>query len=201
MQRTFARAGIPLALSQGMRPKPRLALGLPLPVGASALSELAVVEVCEPAMETGAALAALCAAAPEGLLVQSVSVSAERPRPHAVSAAYECLLDADSETMSLALAWFAEQDHVQWRRVTPKGERSLDLKEYVEDAWSAAEGGSTRLGFTVRHRQGGAARPQEFVDVVVQRAGVERVMRRLVRTRVTYRGLSPANGGLEMGER
>ncbi len=55
MQRTFARAGIELALSQGMRPKPRLSLPLPLPTGAAALDELAVVEVAE---ETSAARSA-----------------------------------------------------------------------------------------------------------------------------------------------
>jgi len=33
------RAGIPIALSQGMRPKPRLSLPLPLPVGAAGADE------------------------------------------------------------------------------------------------------------------------------------------------------------------
>ena len=47
VQRTFARAGVPIALSQGMRPKPRLSLPLPLPVGAAGEHELAVVEVPE----------------------------------------------------------------------------------------------------------------------------------------------------------
>ena len=47
VQRTFARAGVPIALSHGMRPKPRLSLPLPLPVGAAGDEELAVVEVPE----------------------------------------------------------------------------------------------------------------------------------------------------------
>ena len=46
-RRTFARAGVDLCLSQGMRPKPRLALGLPLPVGAAAVEELLVAEVTD----------------------------------------------------------------------------------------------------------------------------------------------------------
>jgi radical SAM-linked protein len=45
VQRTFARAGVPIALSQGMRPKPRISLPLPLPVGAAGADELATVEV------------------------------------------------------------------------------------------------------------------------------------------------------------
>ena len=47
IQRTFARAGVPIALSQGMRPKPRLSLPLPLPVGAAGADELAVIEVTD----------------------------------------------------------------------------------------------------------------------------------------------------------
>jgi len=45
MQRVFARAGVPIALSEGMRPKPRISLPLPLPVGAAGRAELVVVEV------------------------------------------------------------------------------------------------------------------------------------------------------------
>ena len=45
LQRTFARAGVVLALSEGFRPKPRFSLPLPLPVGAAGLDELCVVEV------------------------------------------------------------------------------------------------------------------------------------------------------------
>ena len=45
VQRTFARAGVPIALSEGRRPKPRISLPLPLPVGAAGASELAVIEV------------------------------------------------------------------------------------------------------------------------------------------------------------
>ena len=51
VQRTFARAGIEFALTQGMRPKPRLSLPLALPTGAAALDELAVVEVAEDTRE------------------------------------------------------------------------------------------------------------------------------------------------------
>ena len=47
VQRTFARAGIEFALTQCMRPKPRLSLPLALPTGAAALDELAVAEVAE----------------------------------------------------------------------------------------------------------------------------------------------------------
>ena len=64
VQRTFARAGVPIALSQGMRPKPRLLAPLPLPVGAAGASELAVVEVPEDTAVGTTTLGALREASP-----------------------------------------------------------------------------------------------------------------------------------------
>ena len=106
VQRTFARAGIELALSQGMRPKPRLSLPLPLPTGAAALDELAVVEVAE---ETQAAvlperLRALRGAAAEGFVFERLTLAEERPRPQAAAAAYECRLRAPCAAVDAALA-------------------------------------------------------------------------------------------------
>jgi radical SAM-linked protein len=188
LQRTFARAGIELALSEGMRPKPRLSLGLPLPVGAAAANELAVVEVAGEYTDTDAALRALRA-------------TEVRARVLASAASYECTLAAEATAVGAALGRFAEAPQAIVERVSPKGSRHLDLKEFIEDPWCGANGDTTRLGFTVRHRQDGAARPQEFVDLVAGYVGVEAVMRALYRASVTYTGL-PAQGraGQSIGE-
>jgi radical SAM-linked protein len=201
LQRTFARAGIELALSEGMRPKPRLSLGLPLPVGAAAANELAVVEVAGEYTDTDAALRALRAAAPRGIEPTSVTATEVRARVLASAASYECTLAAEATAVGAALGRFAEAPQAIVERVSPKGSRHLDLKEFIEDPWCGANGDTTRLGFTVRHRQDGAARPQEFVDLVAGYVGVEAVMRALYRASVTYTGL-PAQGraGQSIGE-
>jgi radical SAM-linked protein len=193
LQRTFARAGIALALSEGMRPKPRLSLGLPLPVGAAASDELAVVEVVGECADISAALRALRAAAARGIEPHSIAVVEAHPHPVALAATYECTLAADATAVSAALTRFANASQAVVERVSPKGSRRLDLKEFIEEAWCRPDGDATRLGFTVRHRQDGAARPQEFVDLVAGYAGVEAVMRALYRASVTYKGL-PAQG-------
>ena len=46
--------------------------------------------------------------------------------------------------------------------------------------------GGTSLGFAIRHRDDGAARPQELIDLIAEWAGVEPVMRGLERRRVTW---------------
>jgi radical SAM-linked protein len=195
--RTFARAGIDLALSAGMRPKPRLVLGLPLPVGAAALGELLWAEVTEAEeWEPEAALAALAAAAPEG--VRPLRLLPVATRPHAIArlAVYECGLAVPPEELQSALDWFAHLPEAPYERVSPKGRKRLDLKGYISDVWQQpAERGST-LGFSVRHGSEGAARPQEFVATLASRLGRDVAPARLVRTRVVYKDLP---GGDEAG--
>ena len=197
LQRTFARAGLPLALSQGMRPKPRISLPLPLPVGAAGHDELAVVEVPDETRGGTAALRALRAAAPPGLAPNTIVVAGERhPRPQPCDADYVSLLDGDAGAISAAVERYAEEEHTILQRVSPKGSRTLDLKDFVVPTAVVAVAGGARIGFTIRYREDGAARPQEFVDLIARWAGVEPAMRGLERLRVVWEGLPP---GLDPG--
>jgi radical SAM-linked protein len=193
LQRTFARAAVPIALSRGMRPKPRLSLVLPLPVGAVGVRELGVVELSAPTAP-GEMLARLRAAAPEGIGIAALEPAAARPRPVAVSADYECELDIDVERLALVVSWFAAEPVVTVRRTSPKGARTIDLRRHVSAVTLRGSERGARLGFTVGYGASGAARPEEFVRVLAEKAGADPVMRDLTRTRVAYkewRGLPP----------
>jgi radical SAM-linked protein len=197
LQRTFARAGVPIALSQGMRPKPRISLPLPLPVGAAGYGELAVVEVPDETSGGSAVLRALRAAAPPGLVPDTIVVAGERhPRPQPGAADYICSLDGDAGALIAAVERYAEEEHTICERVSPKGSRTLDLKDYVVPTAVEAVAGGAKISFTIRHRDDGAARPQEFVDLIARWAGVEPAMRGLERLRVAWKGLPP---GLDPG--
>ncbi len=195
VQRTLSRAGVELAMSEGMRPKPRLSLPLPLPVGAAGLDELAVVGV-EDEWRAGdpATLRALRAAGASGLCVERVVEAAERPRPHAAAAAYECELRAPAQAVRAQLEWFAGEPAVVIERRSPKGVKALDLKQYVSEPQASPEGDATRLAFTLRYAAEGAARPGEFVRLLCERLAVEPVVRDLVRRSVTWQGSAPATG-------
>jgi len=199
LQRTFARAGIPLALSQGFRPKTRLSLPLPLPVGAAGCEELAVVEVSDEAPPPARAVRALRAAASEHITPLRLHACDPRPRPRPVLARYTCEVHGDGEALAAAAAWFATQGEVTVERVSPKGRRTLDLKRYVQDLAASAVSGGADVRFTVRHRSDGAARPQEVVDLLARRAGCAPVVHRLTRVSVSYQGLprDQVSGGEE----
>lgn len=189
LQRTFARAGVQLALSEGFRPKARLSLPLPLPVGAAGEDELAVARVTAEAPPPARALRALRAVAPDGLTPTRLVESAVRPHPRARLARYACEVRGDAGRLVEAAAWFAAQEEIVVERVAPKGRRALDVKRYVQDLAAQAVPGGACVTFTVRHRSDGAARPQEVVDLLAGRAGCAAVMHRLTRQAVSYEGL------------
>ena len=192
IQRTFARGGVPIALSQGMRPKPRLSLPLPLPVGAAGREELAVVETVEDGPDAAAALRALCAAAPPGLTPTAITVVEQgHPRPQAVAAEYACRVDGDTAAILAAVQRFASEATAPCERVSPKGRRAFDLKEFIGTAAAEPVPGGARLRFVVRHRHDGAAKPQEFVDLIARWAGADAAMRCLERVRISWKA-SPA---------
>ena len=187
LQRTFARAGVPIALSQGMRPKPRISLPLPLPVGAAGTSELAVIEVPEGVTATTGVLRALRDASPPGVEpLDIVDVGERHPRPQASAAEYACLLDGDAGAIAAAVERYNETDHAIRERVSPKGTRRLDLKDYAGDVVATPVEGGARVGFTIRRRSDGAARPQELIDLIAEWAEVEPAMRGLERLAIAW---------------
>lgn len=193
VQRTFARARVPIALSQGMRPKPRLSLPLPLPVGAEGGDELAVVEVADGTPADAATLEALRAASPVGFEpFRIVDVGERRVRPQARAATYACVLDGDAGAVVAAVERYNTTKDAVRERVSPKGTRRLDLKEYAGSITATPGDGETRLEFTIRHRSDGSARPQELVDLIADWAQVEPTMRGLERLRVVWKDVPPA---------
>lgn len=193
VQRTFARAGVQVALSQGMRPKPCVALPLPLPVGAAGRRELAVVEVEEGGPGGAVALTLLRAAAPPGLEPIAIVDAGERhPRPQPRKADYRCVVCGDAGALTAAVERYAVEPNVYRERVSPKGRRTLDLKEYVVDTGVESVAGGARLRFSIRHRPTGAARPQDYVDLIAEWARVEPVMNSLERMGITWEDMPRA---------
>jgi radical SAM-linked protein len=175
VQRTFARAGFSLALTRGMRPKARLALGLPLPVGAEGLSELAVADVedVDGEMLAGEATQALQAAAPPGLRI----VALEPCRPHLRLrprlALYEWRVDVPGDELVAAARRFVGETQVPVARRSPKGRRELDLRRYVDAVEVEPDGDGARVRFAVRHRHDGAARPAEVLAQLLAWSGAD----------------------------
>jgi radical SAM-linked protein len=182
LRRTFARAGVELALTQGLRPKVRLSLGLPLPVGAAGQHELALAvtasTVGEPRGENEELAEVLTSAAPPGISVTTVERVPDGLRLHPRVALYEWTFARPPAGLREAVEKFRSTAEVSVERRSPKATRTLDLRRYVVAPETFRSGGVTVLRFGVRHRQDGAARPREVLDLLTAwatRAGADDV--------------------------
>jgi radical SAM-linked protein len=173
VQRTFARAGLTLALTNGMRPKARLALGSPLPVGAAGLSELAVADLEGVAGRGETATEALREAAPPGLRIVALEVCRPHLRLRPQLAVYEWRVDVSGAEISAAAGRFVGETHVPCARRSPKGRRELDLRRYVDAVEVEPDGDGALVRFAVRYRHDGAARPAEVLAQLLAWSGTE----------------------------
>lgn len=200
-------SGLPVAVTDGDPPRPRLAFGAPLPVGTFGERELADILLAErvPAWQVRSALAAslppghelveaydvwLGEAALAGRVAAS-EVVATIPAPavgvEALSAAAEAIVAAEALP-----------------RQRPKGERtvSYDLRPLVEDvrveAGGDGEAGSDDVRVVMRlvhDPEKGVGRPEEVLAELGGRVGSPLVPERLVRTRLILREERPAPKG------
>ncbi len=181
LQRTFARAGLDLALSAGMRPKPRLAVGLPLPVGAAAVAELAVADVVagcagdddrdakENGARTGRWQASLHAAGPPGIEVLDVEPCSPGVRLQPRLAVYRWSLGVPEDATAAAVRSFVGESSVPIERNGPKGSRVVDLRTSIDAFEVRGTAHGCELWFGVRHEAHGAARPSEVLEEVMRR--------------------------------
>ena len=132
VERAVRRAGIPVALSAGFSPHPKISYANSVPTGVASEDEyleIGVTEVCEPARIR----ADLDASLPPGLDVLDVveaRTGALADRLEASS--WEIRLPgADLELATAAVAAFLAAEAVEVERLTKKGPRRFDAREAV----------------------------------------------------------------------
>ena len=157
--RSFKRAGLELAHSQGFNPHPRLKTGSALPLGVESLVESLQVSLHgDPLPQTVAE--AVNAALPSGLRLAEGRL--RRPgeglaEPDRVTYLVHSPATLDPER----IASFSRADSLEMVRTTPKGERTIDLKAAVKEI--SLEHGRLTL---VVGRAGGRPKPAEVLENV-----------------------------------
>lgn len=168
-RRALRRAGIPVRMTGGFNPRPRIVLPHALEVGISSEDEYVEIELAE-WMPPAEFAKRLSAALPEGLEVREVRLLPPRKKGAvAVEAHYDAVLGADDVSRaSAAVDEFLAAESWPVERVDRDGsKRSIDLRPHV--AALAVEGDALRLH--LRLGKPGAARPREVVAAVLGRPG------------------------------
>lgn len=190
LERAVRRAGLPVALSEGFHPMPKVALGPPLALGATSRAEYADLELSQemPPAEVAERLAATL---PPGIRL----LAAATPPPEAKALMAECAAaDYLVEVVPAAgeAAWDPDRAVADLLRRTEwtvtrsgkggNGERRVDIRPYL---WGLAylgrqddgpQGGGHRLAMRIQTGSTGGARPEEYLPALGRfaRVAVER---------------------------
>ena len=161
MERLFRRAGLPLGMSEGFHPRPRMTFPSALAIGVAALDEVMEFELSEE-LSADAVLSAMRQHAPPGLEFHSAVVLPEGARKARVGRVRFEIPVPESRQAALGeriAQLLSESTHLSDRGA----DRSpIDLRSYIEAI--SVDAGILRMDLRVA--QEGAARPRELLTAL-----------------------------------
>lgn len=162
-ERTIRRARLPLAYTQGYRPRPRINLASALPLGIT--SQFEVMDMwLEESVPENAIHRALHGASPPGIdVLESYSVEAQDSslQSSLVSAEYEIIIDGQIPTMTQKID--SLMDAESW--ISERRGKKYDLRPLIEDLRILGEDSKDRLRLVLRvsARENATGRPDEVI--------------------------------------
>ncbi len=181
MQRALRRAALPVRLSEGFNPRPRVIFPQALEVGVESLDEVAELELTRWVPPRGIERR-LGAALPAGIELRSVVLMAPSRKGRApVEATYELdLAAAGVQVTGAQIADFLSRRSVPYGRARQGALKQVDLRPLVRAIEPAANG---RLLMRIALDRGTGVRPREVLAAITGRSADELLAVRTVKTR------------------
>lgn len=172
LERAMRRAGLPLELTKGHNPRPKLSFGPPLPLGATGGAELLALHLAEP-LEPEGLKQLLNEQLPSGLeVLEAWRVPAHQKREtfgQVDVAEYKIMVSngLNEEELGNRVSSLMESETLPVRRGGGRPEREVDLRPLIISL-AVSRRGPHEIELQARLRTGshGGARPQEVVDVL-----------------------------------
>jgi radical SAM-linked protein len=165
-ERTFRRAGLPLAYTQGFHPQPRLNLACALPLGFTSQSEI-VDAWLEYPLPLGDVQTTLARSAPPGIThIQIEEVEPRTPalQTQVVASEYQITFLIPAPELDEKLSEILNAASLPRRR----RERAYDLRPLIEHLQRLpdSEAGCPSLLARMAAREGATGRPEELLDAM-----------------------------------
>jgi radical SAM-linked protein len=178
LERALRRGHFPVAYSEGFNPHMKLSFGPALGVGIASWSEYVDVELTE-AVSDEEFSTRLALQLPHGLsLIEARAVSSTVALAAMLNqATYQVRIavenpQAEQDRAQATLADFWSMDSISFVRRTPKGEKTLEIKQYlVASPILTIDQGGLMLTFSLSMTATGSVKPQEILTVLQQRCG------------------------------
>jgi radical SAM-linked protein len=192
------RSGVKLALSPGMRPKPRIKMAMPRPVATEAWADIVEVELAEHVDADQFALQ-LSEVLPAGLLLQRLeeiegAYASAASRVAGATWRWNFGPDIAASDLDDALGKLLAADEVLMERSSPgKRTRSVDVRRFIGEATVVTTGQHPVLRAFVRLTDEGSTKPEEVIRALGMLAGRPFVPQRTVRESIAI--AEPGQGG------
>lgn len=174
-ERALRRSGLPLRMTEGYNPHPIVAFPTALGLGIESMDEILEVELSSWTAPRQIEKA-LGEQLPEGIGVRSCEVFDRKERSHIAFVEFEAAVPSQGEGLPGRLAAFLALKTCPVERVSDKGSKTVEIRQYV----MAADCEGERVFLRIRITDQGTAKPEE----VLRAAGVR--IDGTVRIRKTY---------------
>lgn len=184
-ERAFRRAHLPLAMSQGFHPHPRISLAVPLPVGVTSEAELMDVYLDE-ALGPEQVRSRLTAALVPGFAVTAAEpVPEEQPSLQSQVRYAEYLVTVETsqprEAVERATRLLLAKEALDWEHSRDGEVRQYNLRAMIDDLWVAEAGdGQVVLGMRLQNDGQASGRPEQ----VTRALGFDEAPLRIHRTKL-----------------
>lgn len=192
------RSGVALALSEGMRPKPRIKMAMPRPVATEAWADLVEVELQEEIDADRFALQ-LSEVLPAGMVLQRVerlhgAYASAASRVAGATWRWQFGNDVTGGDLETATAQLLAADEVLVERSSPgKQPKRVDVRRFLGDVHVVATGDAPTLRAYVRLTEAGSAKPEEVIRALGVVSGRTFAPARTVRESIAI--AEPGTGG------
>lgn len=177
IERSLRRAGLPVAYSEGFNPHMKLAFASALAVGTTSAAEYLDVELSAD-ITPDEFMSRLGPQLPAGIEIRAAQKIPPETKTKALMAivnlaTYVIVVPlaaaADLAAAEQSLNRFNGADTIGYVRKLPKGEREIDIKQFLADRVliSSAGGRTVELAVSIRITPVGSIRPREVLDSLV----------------------------------
>lgn len=159
------RARLPMALSEGFNPRPRMSLAAPLPLGYAGERELLEIDLMR-AEDSAALHHDLQSALPPGIDIVSVESMANHGKPAAARLAgawYRVDLEMATSDLLQRVTELLEKPSLLIQETREKGTRQRDIRPFILSLEATSE---SSLRMQLELGEGGSARPDYILNAL-----------------------------------
>jgi len=161
-ERALRRAGLPLRLSQGYNPRPKMSLPEPRSVGIASEAEILEFELAD-WVNPDAVLERLRAQMPSGLAIRSLDLVRPTDKAHPHTVVYVVQLESPPSDLVDRARRVLDRREAPVVRPRPKGDKHLDARPFIRNIET---GDGLQIRMTLATGPGGTVRPDEVLHLM-----------------------------------